>query len=103
MSSYSSVHAHDRFVRTLMSDLRIAREFFTKHLPPELLASIDLNRLTLQPRSFIDDIRKESIVDLLYLTFINGEEAYLYLLVEHQSTPDELLPFRMLRYKCRVC
>jgi predicted transposase/invertase (TIGR01784 family) len=56
----------------------------------------------LQPRSHIDDMRKETIVDILYKTTIAGHEAFLYLLLEHQSTPDELMAFRMLRYTCNV-
>jgi hypothetical protein len=33
ISSQRIAHAHDAFVRTVMSDPRIAREFFTVHLP----------------------------------------------------------------------
>ncbi len=96
------VHAHDAFVRTVMSDMRIAREFFTVHLPDDIKSLINLDHLILQPRSYIDDVRKESTVDMLYKTLMNEEEAYLYLIVEHQSSPDELMPFRMLKYTCNV-
>ena len=33
---------------------------------------------------------------------IEGHEAYIYLLLEHQSTPDRLMPFRMLKYICNI-
>ncbi|TAK73139.1 MAG: Rpn family recombination-promoting nuclease/putative transposase [Gammaproteobacteria bacterium] len=96
------VHAHDKFVRTAMSDLQVAREFFTMHLPHDIRQAMNLNHLVLQPRSQIDEMRKEVIVDLLYKTTIAEREAYLYLLVEHQSTPDELMAFRMLKYSCNI-
>lgn len=102
MSTKNITHAHDAFVRTVMSDLRVARDFFTIHLSQDIRDLIDLNNLVLQPRSYIDDVRKESIVDLLYRTKIDGQEAFLYLLVEHQSRPDELMPFRLLKYTCNV-
>jgi len=94
--------AHDHFFRTVMSDKRVAREFFETHLPKDVLSVIDLNQLELQSASYIDDMRKESIADMLFKTVISGHEAYIYLLVDHQSRPDELMPFRTLRYLCNV-
>jgi predicted transposase/invertase (TIGR01784 family) len=33
---------------------------------------------------------------------VNDVKGYIYLNVEHQSTPQELMPFRMLRYKVAI-
>lgn len=49
-------HAHDKFVRTVMADPRVAREFFTLHLPEEIRKVTDLENMKLQPRSQIDDL-----------------------------------------------
>ena len=76
--------------------------FLLLHLPEALSAVTDLENLQLQQRSHIDDMRNESTVDILYKTTIAGHEAYLYLLLEHQSTPDELMAFRMLKYTCDI-
>jgi len=35
----------------------------------------------------------------VYRCQIDGKEAYSYCIVEHQRTPDPLLPFRILQYK----
>jgi len=97
------IHAHDQFARMALTDPRVAREFFTMHLPAEILDKIDLGHLVLQPRSHIDTVRrKESIVDILYKTTMGDKEIYLYLLVEHQSTVDKLMPFRILQYICNI-
>lgn len=48
MSSQRIAHAHDTFVRTVMSDPRIAREFFTIHLPQDIRELMDFNYLVLQ-------------------------------------------------------
>lgn len=61
-----------------------------------------LGQLEMQPRSQINDVRQESAVDVLFKTVIEGHEAYIYLLLEHQSTPDPLMPFRMLKYMCNI-
>ncbi|HEX4045752.1 MAG TPA: Rpn family recombination-promoting nuclease/putative transposase, partial [Gammaproteobacteria bacterium] len=96
------VHAHDQFFRTVMADQRVACDFLMAYLPKEMSQVIDWKKLELQQRSYIDEVRKESIVDVLYKTKINEKEAYLYLLLEHQSTPDELMPFRLLKYICAI-
>jgi predicted transposase/invertase (TIGR01784 family) len=93
---------HDHFFRMMMSDKRVAREFFEAHLPKEVLQAIDLDQLELQSSSYIDDLRQESIADMLFKTRVAGHEAYIYLLVDHQSHPDELMPFRVLKYLCNV-
>lgn len=94
--------AHDIFFRKLMSDQRVSKEFFEAHLPTELQNKIKLDRLELQSGTFIDDWRRESIVDMLFKTQMHTQDVYLYLLVDHQSTPDELMPFRILKYLCNI-
>jgi predicted transposase/invertase (TIGR01784 family) len=90
-------HAHDRFFRMMMSEKRVSKEFFEAHLPPALLEVTDLNSLELVSPSHIDELRNESIADMLFKTKIDGHDAYLNLMVDHQSSPDELMPFRTLR------
>lgn len=101
-SASQITHAHDRFFKQAMANKQVAKEFFETKLPADLLASIDLNNLDMQSGSYVDDMRQESIADILYKTTIAGHEGYLYLIVDHQSTPDQLMPFRVLRYTCNI-
>lgn len=94
--------AHDYFFRKMMSDIRVAREFFSTHLPQDILSATELDCLELQTGSHIDDLRQETIADILFKTKIAGREGYLYLLADHQSSPDELMPFRILKYSCNI-
>lgn len=89
---------HDQFFRQAMKDKRVANEFLKIHLPSEICALVDFDALTLQPRSQTNAVRRESIVDVLFKTQIGGKEAYIYLLLEHQSTPDPLMSFRVIQY-----
>lgn len=56
----------------------------------------------MQPRSYINEVRQESEVDVLFKTTIDHKAAYLYFLLEHQSKPDPLMPFRLLKYLCNI-
>jgi recombination-promoting nuclease RpnB len=101
--NYNNINnAHDQFFRNAMSNKKVAREFLKTWLPADLCKLVDFNHLEIQPRSYINDLRQESEVDVLFKTIIDGKEAYLYLLLEHQSTPDPLMPFRLLKYTCNI-
>jgi len=71
-------------------------------LPPDLAARLDLGRLTPVPASFVDEALKWRYSDLLFTTPLDGRDAYVYLLAEHQSSADPLMSFRMLRYVTRI-
>ena len=95
-------NAHDQFFRTAMGYKRVAQDFLKAWLPTDLCQKVNFEQLEMQPRSHINDIRKESAVDVLFKTMIENHEAYIYLLLEHQSTPDPLMPFRILKYMCNI-
>lgn len=96
------INPHDQFFRTSLANKQVAQEFLQTWLPKILAKNVNFDILEPQNRSFVDDIRKESMVDVLFKTKIKERDAYLYLLLEHQSTPDPLMPFRVLKYLCNV-
>lgn len=89
---------HDRFIKSMMTDPKVVKEFFEVNLPESIKAVTDLSSLKLQKDSFIDDKLRLQMADVLFETKFNGESGFLYLLLEHQSTPQKLLPFRILKY-----
>lgn len=89
---------HDRYMRAVLSKPLVAQDFFEKSLPTEIVQNIDFSTLKLQKDSFINDKLRVKIADLLYSVNLNGTPGYLYLLTEHASTPDRLLPYRMMQY-----
>jgi hypothetical protein len=54
------------------------------------------------PASFVDEALKWRYSDLLFTAPLDGRDAFVYLLVEHQSSADPLMAFRMLRYVTRI-
>lgn len=71
-------------------------------LPPGLAARLDLGRLAPVPGSFVDEALKWRYSDLLFTAPLDGRDAVVYLLAEHQSSADPLMAFRMLRYITRI-
>lgn len=93
---------HDRFTRSAMSNPKVAEEFFQQNLPDNIKKAIDFSSLRLQKDSFIDDKLKLQIADLLYSVNFNGKPGFLYILFEHASSAQVLLPFRMLKYMIAI-
>jgi predicted transposase/invertase (TIGR01784 family) len=85
-----------------MSDLAVAQSFFEAHLPIKFKKSIDWKTLQLCPGTFVDKQLQERYTDILYKVQLNKETGYLYVLVEHQSNPDELMAFRLLEYQVKI-
>ena len=89
---------HDRLVKRLLSNPKTAKEILSLYLPKEILALADLNHLSLQRDSFIDDEHRAFAVDLLFKTTFQKEEGYFWVLLEHQRNNDPWLPVRIFKY-----
>jgi len=97
-------HPHDNMVHAVLRDLREATSFLQTHLAEEVSQRLNWSTLRLIERSFVNEELRESEADFLYeLQHVSGEESiWLYCLVEHQSTPDRWMRFRLLQYCCRI-
>jgi len=84
----SSRPKHDELIKKAFENPLVAREFFDEHLPDEVKKLIDINNLKLEKDSFIEKNLKKSFVDLLFSVKFTGEDGFVYLLLENQSTPD---------------
>lgn len=65
---------------------------------PHCCALCNLNTLRLESGSFIDDELRASHSDILYSLQTQAGEGYIYLLIEHQSSADRHMAFRLMRY-----
>lgn len=89
---------HDALFKQFLSDIDIARDFFSIHLPPALREICDFSTLRLESASFIDDALRSRLSDMLYSLRTRQGEGYLYCIIEHQSKPDKFMALRLLRY-----
>jgi len=89
---------HDAAFKQFLTHPPTARDFMQLHLPPALLARCDLKTLKLESGSFVEESLRSYFSDILYSLKTTAGDGYIYVLIEHQSTPDRHMAFRLLRY-----
>ena len=96
-------HFPDRSLRRLLQDREYVRGL-VQIVAPELQLFLDFEKITYQKRSFISEALRERESDvLLSVPFQDDTDALLiYILIEHQSTVDKTMGFRLLSYMVRI-
>lgn len=94
--------AHDAVFRRILGDPAHAAAELRAVLPAALVERLDLDRLARVSASFVDASLRWRHSDLLFTVGLDGGEAFVYVLVEHQSGTDPLTPSRRLASICRV-
>ena len=95
----------DRSTRWLFEDKEYVRDL-VEILASELAACIDFSRLSQINRSFIPDTLREQESDMVFTapfqTESGTDELLIYILIEHQSTVDPIMGFRVLFYMMQI-
>lgn len=89
---------HDAIFKTFLSRVETARDFIELHLPPSLTQICKLDTLRLESGSFLEDDLRPYYSDILYSLETTRGSGYVHVLIEHQSAPDKLMAFRLMRY-----
>lgn len=89
---------HDAVFRQMLTQKAVARDFLQIHLPGHFLQICNLDSLKLESGSFVEENLRNRYADILYSLETEQGPGYIYALIEHQSTPDKLMAFRMMRY-----
>jgi predicted transposase/invertase (TIGR01784 family) len=93
---------HDALFRRIFGVPANAASQLGAVLPPDLADRLDLSRLAPVPGSFVDEALRWRHSDVLFTAPLDGHDAFVYVLIEHQSSDDPLMAFRMLRYITRI-
>jgi predicted transposase/invertase (TIGR01784 family) len=93
---------HDALFKAAFSQVELAAEELRCVLPPALVARMDLSKLSLEAGSFVDEALRSRHTDLLYTVPLDGRLARIYVLFEHQSTPERWMALRLLGYMLRI-
>jgi predicted transposase/invertase (TIGR01784 family) len=76
-----------------------AAEFLDEYLPVEFKQQLDLSTVKTEKESFVEKNLTRQLSDIvLSVKTKNNEEALVYVLLEHQSTPDYWISFRLWKY-----
>ncbi|RAX01866.1 MULTISPECIES: Rpn family recombination-promoting nuclease/putative transposase [unclassified Photorhabdus] len=89
---------HDALFKHFLTQPDTAREFLSLYLPEEVQSLCDLATLKLEPGSFVDRHLRQLHSDVLYSVETVRGQGYIYCLIEHQSTPDPLMAWRLMYY-----
>lgn len=89
---------HDAVFKQFLTNPETARDFMMLHLPEHLRVLCDLRTLKLESGSFVEESLRPYYSDVLYSLKTVAGEGYVHVLIEHQSTPDQCMAFRLLRY-----
>ncbi|PAV01140.1 ISNCY family transposase [Arsenophonus sp. ENCA] len=98
MSKKFTPTPHDSVFKQFLSEKETAKDFFDIWLPDEIKALCDSDSIKVESGSFIDSNMKNYQSDILYSVSTTKGRGYIYVLIEHQSTPDKLMAWRLMRY-----
>ena len=95
---------HDHLFRAVFREETEATGLLRAYLSEAVSRELLWSSIEVQAVSFIDDRLRESESDLLYAIQrkAGGAPVWLYVLLEHQSTPDVWLRLRLLKYSIRI-
>ncbi|MEA9390003.1 Rpn family recombination-promoting nuclease/putative transposase [Acerihabitans sp. TG2] len=89
---------HDLLFKKFFSDISVVTDFLEIHLPPALREQCDLSTLAVTDGSFVTSDMRNRRCDILYRLLTTSGPGYIYCLIEHQSSADEHMAFRLMRY-----
>ena len=89
-------------VKTLFANTEDAASALASALPREIAERIDWASLAHANLNLVDQKLREVYSDIVFTARLAGHEIVLYVLLEHQSTHDPLMPFRLLRYVMQI-
>jgi predicted transposase/invertase (TIGR01784 family) len=93
---------HDALFRRTFGNAEHAVGLLRSMLPQALADAADWSTLQLRDGSFVDPSLAERHSDLLYAVKLAGRDAFVYAVLEHQSSSDPWMTLRMLGYLVRV-
>ncbi|HCQ8422373.1 TPA: Rpn family recombination-promoting nuclease/putative transposase [Klebsiella oxytoca] len=95
---------HDALFRTLAADPLVIRDFLHAHMPPDIMQRCDFDTLEHINGSFVSPALENFISDMVWkVKTRNGSTGYITFILEHQSSPDRMMAFRLLQYTVHAC
>ena len=91
-------HDHDRHYRYLFSHPGFVQRLLETFVDEAFVADLDFSTLQHQEGRFVDEAFAGREADAVWSVQFRGQEMYIFLLMEFQSTVDVGMPVRFLRY-----
>ena len=91
-------HKHDNRYKKLFSNPTLVKQLLECFVNLPFVKELDYSTLKKSDKSFVTHAYKSMESDIIYTVNYKGKTAYIYLLIEFQSTIDHFMSLRMLRY-----
>lgn len=89
---------HDRSYKDLFSHPEMIKDLLTGFVQEDFIEDIDFSDFQKVGTTYILEEYQKRETDLIIRLNLKGQEAYLYILIELQSTPDKYIALRVLEY-----
>ena len=97
------MNRHDRYFKICLEYSQTREEMLEEYLPDDIKSLVDIKSCQLEKESFIEKNHRQYYSDVLLSMKHQSKKQYMYLLAEHQSTNDNMMAFRMMRYILLIC
>lgn len=88
----------DRGYKKLFSHPRMVEDLIKSFVKEDFVRYFDFSKLKLLNSSFVTEEFKKRESDIIWEVSIKGKPAYIYILIEFQSTVDKFMSIRILSY-----
>ena len=95
----------DGLFKSVFGTKLAAREFLEEHLPASFRKIVDLRKVEIDRESYVEEDLKRRLSDIVYRVGTKGNiskgginNAFIYCLIDHTSTNDYLMPYRVWKY-----
>jgi predicted transposase/invertase (TIGR01784 family) len=96
-------HPHDRFLKALLARPETAGILLHERLPKKIAEALSPDPPQWVEGSFVDEELREYLTDRLFaVKTITNYPAFIYVLVDHKSTPYRKIAWQFLRYMVRA-
>ena len=104
MDQKSKWFIHDKLVHKVYAAPREAAALLQASLPAALVKMMDWRTLKYHKKSYVDEQFGRTESDLVYSVRLkkSRKRILFYFLFEHQSKPEKMMRFRLLKYICRL-
>ena len=95
---------HDQLFKRIMGNEIAAQEFLEYYLPSNFKDQLDLSNIKVEKESYIEESLRRKYSDIVYAVRTkNKESAFIYILLDHQSTSDYWMALRLWKYTLLLC
>lgn len=98
MNSDTSIH--DNFIRSILANKKMARDYFKNYLPPFISRQLNFTTLTQLSDTYLSEELKKTMSDIVYSCHRKGGKSAIKvsLLIEHKSYPDKYTTIQIGSY-----